>query len=136
MAAFDDSSISQGDMKSFKDASLIVQLAIGRQIDRVFANSGAVYNAKADFGHSKATVKNMKFQLALLSKFMLPYTHKEMPQEVISLMQRLKDTKVSNYEDVDKYSDTISDLFGEIVCNLGYVKLLPPVKKTFESGTD
>ena len=136
MGVFDDSSISTKEMQSFKDASLIIQLGIGRQIDRIFKKSGEIYTSNPSFSHSKATMQNMKIQNLFLSKLMLPYTDRKMPEDIREKWKELKDTELNSVNDIGEYSEKLAELFGVITCNLGRFGLLPPVKKIIYSGKD
>lgn len=136
MASFDDSSFTYSDTGKFKNQGMIVQLAIGRQIDRILNDSGKLFSVDGGFKHSKATVRNLHERLIFLSELVRPYKKGQVDPEIEELNHELDSLVLDGHSSVNEYVKKLRLLFGKIVMNLGYVQLLPPVMKTLESGKD
>ena len=135
MGAFDEGTITHGDVSSFQSAGLALQLAIVRQIDRILAGTGRVFGSKEQLLNSINSLRNMEMQIFFLSRFMAPYV-KKMPGEVEGQWRELSKRDPRSYEEVKEYAMELANLFTLVVKNLGYVQLLPPITDELESGSD
>jgi len=126
------------ELLKMRSICLALQIATVRQIDRIFSNSGSIYNAEIgnSFGHSKAVVQNMRWQTEFLARLLTPYVGREMPESILGVSQELKALPLNNYPDLETYLSVLLREFGEVSIQLGHVNLLPSIEDELESGSD
>lgn len=133
MGLFDDKTITMNDISDIPQKQ-ILPFIVGRQIDRILASSGSLYN-QSNFSGLVSNLKNMQTQLRFLAKFLEPYLRRNI-LEANGLKEKLNLPAPSSMSELDAFVIELSEAFGEIVDNLGRVGMLPPVERELESGSD
>ena len=135
MGLFDKETITSQDV-SYVSQKQVLPFIVGRQIDRLLAKSGDIYSSKqASLAPTVASLKNMRAQLLFLARFLEPYIKRDILQAPnYKKKTRLPAPRTIN--EVDQQVEALSDVFAEIVNNLGYVKMLPPISQGLESASD
>jgi len=135
MALFDEKPITSQDV-SHVSQKQVLPFIVGRQIDRILAKSGDIYSSKqASLAPTIASLKNMRAQLLFLSRFLEPYIRRDI-LKAPDYKEKTRLPAPRTTSEVDEQVEALSDVFAEIVNNLGYVKMLPPVSRGLKSASD
>lgn len=141
MTLFSEKSLTYKDVTLATGAVSPLQLAISRHIDRILEKSSEIYSSNGgSIGSSIANAKNLENMIFFLGEFLKPYIHELERKDILDArMQEFKKllrTDSLRKGDLESYLNILRELFGEMISNLGYVGLLPPIAKVVESGDD